>query len=67
METKAGNAKRLEGRTMNSRDSLNPVNAAPVLGKKAWMAPEIRDQAIKSLTEAKTNQTNETDPGFGPS
>ncbi|MGQ3072642.1 MAG: hypothetical protein ACT7A5_16400 [Ferrovibrionaceae bacterium] len=53
---------------MNSRDPSNPVNAAPVPGKKAWMAPEIRDQAIKSLTEApKTNNPSESSPTTGPS
>jgi hypothetical protein len=52
---------------MNSREPSDPLNAAPVLGKKAWIAPEIRDQSVKSLTEAKSVSPSESSPNSGPS
>lgn len=52
---------------MNSRESSDPLNAAPVPVKKTWMAPEIRDQSIKSLTQAKSLSPSESSPNTGPS
>lgn len=53
---------------MDPRDPSPPssIHAAPA--KKAWTPPEIRDQSIKSLTEAgKSNAPSESSPLSGPS
>lgn len=48
-------------------DAGDPLSTTPDVGKKAWMPPEIRDQSIASLTEAKGAQNpTEASPSTGP-
>ena len=42
-------------------DSLDTAS-----GKKVWLTPEIRNQSIQSITEAKSNSPSESSPNTGP-
>lgn len=52
--------------TMTRRELPDPTNAEAITVKKAWVTPEIRDESVKNLTEAKVNTEEETD-NYGPS
>lgn len=52
---------------MTSPDTSDQGLSSPVPDKKTWTAPEIRDQTIKSITEAKSVSPNESSPNSGPS
>ena len=50
---------------MNSQDTAAPANAEASAGKKPWVTPEVRDQTVKSLTEAKIGAPHESNPTTG--
>ncbi|MGX1305698.1 hypothetical protein AB7M35_000418 [Amorphus suaedae] len=51
---------------MSSSERSDLANDSPVPGKKTWIAPEIRDQSIESVTQAKSFSPSESSPNTGP-
>jgi hypothetical protein len=53
---------------MTASDDTNQPSLPMTEARKPWVAPEIRDQSVKSLTEAKlTLNPEESSPNTGPS